>query len=59
MTIKEARRLSIGDVVVYGDSVEGIVIDIKADSALIQWKKGPALNVPHNQMTNIQKRSKQ
>jgi len=61
MTIKEARRLTVGDVV-YRDiylpgqplkQAKGIVIGIKADSCRIQFKNEPAINFAHDQMTII------
>ena len=54
MTIKEARRLTVGDCVA-SELHTGTVIGIKADSARIQWKNGPAVDIPHSEMWGIRK----
>jgi Family of unknown function (DUF6573) len=52
MTIKEARRLTVGDKV-KSPSNEGIVVDIKFAAARIQWKGAGAVDMPHDQMAEI------
>lgn len=55
MTVKDARKLVVGDPVCYKGVVHGTVLDIKADSAVIHWTdlKRP-LEVPHAQMGDIE-----
>jgi hypothetical protein len=54
MTIEQARRLTIGDSVLYDGAVRGIVTAIKLDSAIIQFGDR-VLDIPHDQMTLIER----
>lgn len=58
MTITQARRLQVGDGVVYSGTIRGVVLIVKMNSTVIQWADGPALDIPHDQMQLIEKESK-
>lgn len=56
MTVKEARRLTVGDKVLYKGELHGIVTSIKLNSAYFWWEgRRTALEVPHDQMCDIER----
>lgn len=58
MTVLEARRLQVGQGVVYGGKLEGIVVEIHMDRLKIQWDdgdKGTRTWIDHDQMQAIEK----
>jgi hypothetical protein len=57
MTIQQARRLCVGDGVIYNEVLRGIVTAIKLNSAVIQFGKR-VLDIPHDQMTLIERTKK-
>ncbi len=59
MTIQEARRLGVGDCVIYGDVLDGIVIQVKYEAVRIQWGTVP-MDVPFEAevLDRIQKKVK-
>lgn len=54
MTIKQARRLYVGDKVLYKGVLHGIVTGIKMDSAICMWQgRESPLEIPHDQMQDV------
>ncbi len=54
MTITQARRLFVGDGVIYNGTLRGVVLIVKMNSTVIQWANGPALEIPHDQMQDFE-----
>ncbi len=46
MNAKEARRLGVGDCIVYGDALHGIIIQIKFEAVRVQWRDSVAMDIP-------------